>query len=125
MTPLDARFDPPAAVISVALQNPSAPNRKTALHGIIDTGADVTAIPASLIHRLGLRVRSSIRLSGVERQTIRYPTYLINLELADTRIERRAVIAWNGDEVILGRDVLSEFVFVYDGKTRQFEIHDP
>ena len=51
--------------------------------------------------------------------------YIVDLEFAETHLERKSVIAWDGDLVILGRDVLDKFIFTYDGKARQFEIHDP
>ncbi|MCI0474856.1 MAG: hypothetical protein L0Y55_01285 [Anaerolineales bacterium] len=56
---------------------------------------------------------------------MQHPAYIVNLQVADLKIERIAVIEWAGDEILLRRDVLNEFEIKLDGKARQFEIRDP
>ncbi len=125
MRPLLPGFGLPAAIIGVSVQNPNDPERQRNLDGIIDTGGDLTLIPTALVEQIGVRSHTRMVMSGVDGLNLEYPVFIVNLELAETKLERRSVCAWNGAFVILGRDVLSDFTFVYDGKTRQFEIRDP
>lgn len=125
MKPLVSGFGLPAAMVTVTVQNPNDSARRRKLDGIVDTGADVTLIPQRLARQIGVRSHTRMTISGVEGYDVARPAYIVNLEFAETKLERRAVGEWNGKFIVLGRDVLSDFVFVYDGKTRRFEIRDP
>jgi predicted aspartyl protease len=125
MRPLLPGFGLPAAIVGVSVQNPNAPERQRNLDGIIDTGADLSLIPATLAEQIGVRSHTRMFVSGVDGLNLEHPVFIVNLEFAETKLERRAVCTWNGTFAILGRDVLDEFIFVYDGKTGQFEIRDP
>lgn len=115
-------FDPPAPLIRVILQHPSHLERTVQIDGIIDTGADICAIPSSLVPAMALSESAPIRISGIASKRHSYTTYIVNMEFAETRLIRRRVIVWDGNLVILGRDALEQFIFTYDGKSRQFEI---
>lgn len=125
MKPLVPGFGLPAAIVAVIVQNPNAPARQQQVMGIIDTGADVTLIPQGLARQIGIPSHARMTVSGVDGFEVARPAYIVNLEFAETKLERHAVGEWNNKFIVLGRDALSEFVFVYDGKTRQFEIRDP
>ncbi len=125
MKPLASGFGLPAAIVAVTVQNPNDLTRQRELDGIVDTGADVTLIPHRLARQIGVRSHSQMLISGVDGLDVARPTYIVNLEFAETKLERRAVGEWNGRFIVLGRDMLDGFIFVYDGKTRQFEIRDP
>ena len=125
MSPLSTAFQPPAAVVSVTLQNPSEPRLKLQLEGVLDTGSDVTAVPVPIVRRLKLRKRTRIPVGGLDGYQLERDSYLVNLEFGNKRMERRVVITWLGDFLVLGRDVLNEFTLLIDGKMRQFELRDP
>lgn len=125
MRPLLPGFGLLAAIVGVSVQNPNDPERQRSLDGIIDTGADLTLIPTALVEQIGVRSHTRMFVSGLDGLHLEHPVFIVNLEFAEAKLERRSVCAWNGAFAILGRDVLDEFTFVYDGKTRQFEIRDP
>ena len=112
-------------IITIVIQNPLHPNRRVQVDGLVDTGSDISAIPASVIQELALKRRKQIRLTGVNGIETSFKRYVVNLELAGTHLERRAVVEWPGEVAVIGRDLLSEFAFFYDGKNRQFELRDP
>ena len=125
MPSYNPQFTPPAATLDVTVRNPFLPDRATEKIAMLDTAADITAIPQPLVRSLDLRSARTTAVSGVDSISTPYRTYIVTLEFADTTIERIAVIEWAGNEILLGRDVLNEFEIRPDGKTRQFEIRDP
>ncbi len=50
------RFVPPAPVADVILQNPATGAECAGVSMLIDTGADVTLIPADIAERIGLKI---------------------------------------------------------------------
>ncbi len=112
-------------IISVILRNPLRPDRREQVNGLVDSGSDISAIPKGAIRKLGLASQGQIRLTGIDGIEVSFKRYIVDFEIAKTMLERRGVIEWAGELAIIGRDLLSEFTFTYDGKNRQFEIRDP
>lgn len=52
MIEYDRRFDPPAPVVQVTVRHIVQQRRRVTVAALLDTGSDVTAIPASLVQRL-------------------------------------------------------------------------
>jgi hypothetical protein len=50
----DARFDPPAPVAAISLRSVDRHKRVSNVAMFIDSGADVTCLPASAANQLGL-----------------------------------------------------------------------
>ena len=125
MTPLNPAFSPPPATIQITLQNPLRTDLLATSEALIDTGSDFTAIPATLIDALALKRKGTIRLKGIEERENSFDSYIVNLQVADTRLERILAIGWQGKFVILGRDAMNDLTFWYDGKNKQFELRDP
>jgi predicted aspartyl protease len=62
MIPYDKGFSPPAIVLPVTLTGVVQIRPSANVQGLIDTGADVTAVPASLKEQLGLYPSSAISM---------------------------------------------------------------
>ncbi|HEX7594156.1 MAG TPA: hypothetical protein VF429_08310 [Anaerolineae bacterium] len=118
-------FEPGAPTVNVIIQNPSTPGLKVELVGLVDTGSDLSAIPTRIIRALALKSRRRIQITGVDGLTVSMRRFLVNLTFAETSFEWRPVIEWPGEFVVIGRDLLRECIFAYDGKNRSFEIRDP
>jgi predicted aspartyl protease len=72
MIPYDKGFSPPAIVLPVTLTGVVQTRPSANVQGLIDTGADVTAVPVSLKEQLGLYPFSRLQMEdarGVARQT--------------------------------------------------------
>lgn len=122
MIPYNKRFIPPAPVINVVCVNPHLDRAQSEVSALLDTGADITALPRSLIIDLGLEVKRAIEVAGLENERVEVAIYEMNVEIAENRMERLEVIEWEGDFVVLGRDVLNEFYIILDGQMKQFEM---
>ena len=125
MPSYDTRFAPPAPLLDVQIVNPHQPAQFTFHPALLDTAADITAIPRAVAHELYLQSIRTISVAGVDGLFVHHPSYIVTLVVADTTFDRMQAIEWLGEEVLLGRDVLNEFEIKLDGKIWQFEIRDP
>jgi predicted aspartyl protease len=80
---------------------------------LVDTGADCTLVPASIVRRLGLPQVDVVGLTGVGGARSRATVHAASVELGGARLIAR-VVAFV-DEAILGRDVLNQVAVTLDG----------
>lgn len=112
------RYDPPAPVLPIRVTRGGG-GRSLALAGLVDTGADVTVLPESVVMRLSLPRVGTVRIAGVVGHA-RAPVHAAMLEVAG-RAALFEVIALS-DEAILGRNVLNALRLVLDGPQLALEV---
>ena len=96
---------------------------------IVDTGSDGTLVPLSLLMQAGFKASrkrrhlTTVQASSLPEIVIGYEVSLKidSLELADIDVYCSREI----EDVILGRDVLNQLVFTYDGPRRMLDILMP
>jgi predicted aspartyl protease len=108
----DASLDPPAPVVPVRISRPVG-EEAVMLTMLVDTGADCTLVPISIVRQLGLPQIDIIGLTGVGGAKQRATVHAASVELGELRVLAR-VVAFI-DEAILGRDVLNQAVVMLDG----------
>ena len=92
----------------------------------VDTGADLTVIPDTLRDALNLKPCGRTLCRGaLDQQAQQVPTYFIELSLDQNEFVQLEVLARPRDVLLLGRDVLNDFVLVADGPKEYFEIERP
>lgn len=107
-----ASLEPPAPVVPVRISGPIGEDA-VMLPMLVDTGADCTLVPASMIRQLGLPAIDTIVLTGVGGARRRATVHAAAIELGGLRLLAR-VVAF-ADEAILGRDILNQVVVTLDG----------
>jgi hypothetical protein len=120
MIAYDKGFEPPALILPVALAGVVRPRPKVTVQALIDTGADVTAVPATLKDRLKLYCFSQLQLEdarGVKESEYTYEVSLFVAELAPIIME---VLLAPFPFVILGRDWLQNHYLLLNGPEQQF-----
>ncbi|HEX2690652.1 MAG TPA: aspartyl protease family protein [Kofleriaceae bacterium] len=108
----DASFDPPAPMVPVRISAPAGEDA-VMLPMLVDTGADCTLVPASIVRRLGLPQIDVIGLTGVGGARQRATVHAAAVEFGGVRLLAR-IVAFV-DEAILGRDVLNQAILRLDG----------
>jgi hypothetical protein len=114
--------EPPAPFVEIAIHHPTNLEQSIRIQAKIDTGADVSAIPTSLIPQLQLPVASNLLIEGYDGVSVRVLSYSVLLEIADHRFENWEVIAFPDDYVLLGRDILNYFYVQLNGPDFTFKV---
>jgi len=122
MIEYSGRYDPPAPMVQVTLRHILQGRRRATAIGLLDTGSDVTAIPATLVQRLDLYPFSRLRLEDVTGETRTILTYAIHLNIGEKTIPKLEVIQTGLDHVILGRDVLNQLYLSLRGPELTFTL---
>jgi len=118
-------FNPPAPVADVTVAHPVTGVSSDTLHGKLDSGADVTVIPARLVASLNITPRGHIWTRGYDGTYARRPVYYIRLTVEGFALPSVRCIATDRTNVLLGRNVLNRFIVTLDGKSLTFALQDP
>jgi predicted aspartyl protease len=116
---------PPAPFVPIAVSHPDNPNAPDTISAAkLDSGADITALPASLVKSLALPERNLVEVAGYDNQSVTIATYFAVIEVAHIRVNAE-VIAVSEDYALLGRDVLNLLRLLLDGPALTLEILPP
>ncbi|HRQ41374.1 MAG TPA: retroviral-like aspartic protease family protein [Chloroflexota bacterium] len=122
MIPYSTEFDPPAAVIQIQVAGVVHSRPRVTISAILDTGADLTAVPETLVDRLNLFPTGRMVVEDVNGQTTVAETYMIKLKIADKTISEHKVLLTGLDFGIIGRDLLNTFYLLLNGPEGTFEL---
>jgi len=89
---------------------------------LLDTGSDVTAVPARLADDLHLQAIGRLHLENVEAKTTYVSTYAVRLTVASVTVPHLETILTGLDFVVLGRDVLNDFYLLLNGPDLTFDL---
>ncbi len=106
---------PPAPFLDIQLRHPDDPVQITRLSAKIDTGADISALPAIVIEQLGLPVTSKLMVAGYDGVPTAITTYGVILTVEQIRFKVHEIIAISETHALLGRDVLNHFYLQLNG----------
>jgi hypothetical protein len=115
-------IDPPAPFIEIAIHHPENLEQVARLQAKIDTGADISAIPAPLVSQLRLSVASKIMIEGYNGVAATMPSYNVLVEVAGIRFKNCEVIDFPDPYVLLGRDILNHFYVQLNGPELTFSL---
>jgi hypothetical protein len=117
--------DPPAPFVYVALRCPQTGSRVEKLPALIDTAADRTVLPGSVIQALGLTEDGRMLFQGFASEVMELPIFNVEVQVHDRpAVEIRAALGQHENHILLGRDVLNTHRILLDGPQNAFEI-DP
>ena len=116
-------FGPPMPVIDVSVYRIGHSERTAELKALVDSGADTTMIPARMLKQIGARRVDTRTASGVS--SVRYAVDIDEVGLAIghyTLPKIYAVSDRQNSQMIVGRDVLNEFLVMLNGLANVVEI---
>lgn len=121
----DDSYTPPAPFVDVLVMHPSGVGKTESMRGKLDTGADLSAIPERLATQLQLPARGTITGRDYKGELTTHVAYNVLLEVAGVRLDNVKVVATPRSDVLLGRNVLNQFIITLNGKALTFEMRDP
>ena len=117
-------FDPPAPAVDVEISTPGGDAERTAIRMLVDSGADMTCLPKSLVETLKSLRSGSIEVLGYSRRPRIRRTIYIDFRVAGKRIEGVEVLPIESDYGLLGRDIINKFELRLDGPGLSLSILD-
>jgi hypothetical protein len=120
----DTNYPGPAfPTVRVLLQNIANSNLITEATAYVDSGADGTIIPLTLLQQIGARKVDEMTLRWGSGPKQRVDIYEVLLQIATYRPQKiYAVGDRHEPQIILGRDVINLFVVTLDGLAGAVEV---
>ena len=115
------QVEPPAPFLTVTIHHPEA-KRAIQLEAKIDTGADISAIPLSTIHELGLPVTSKLLVEGYDGVASTVSAYGAILQIEQARFRSQEFIAITEAHALLCRDILNHYYLLLNGPKLNFDL---
>ena len=107
-------FRPPFPTLAVHLR--SGETRIGPFAALLDTGADVTFVPVFLLEKIEALEAFTARVRSHFGDSIPAQLYVVAFDVEDVRLASTYVVAdEDGDDIILGRDVLNKLPLFLDG----------
>lgn len=113
---------PPAPFLDLVVHHPEETAQAIRIQAKIDTGADISAVPAVLITQLGLPTTSKIVIEGYDGIPATVFTYGVVIEVEQAHFRSQEVIAISEQYILLGRDVLNHFYLHLNGPELTFNL---
>ena len=117
----------PAPVIDLIAIVPDRPALMAQSQGLLDTGANITCVPKSIIDELKTRTKALIANNvtrvkgaiGTEKREV----YVLDLRLGNCYFPNVHVLALPGmDYALIGRDILNDYMMTFDAPNNSWSI---
>lgn len=119
-------YSPPMPVMEITLAGLRAGSAIVVPEALVDSGADATMLPISLLQQVKARFHDTRTMRGVTGHRVTVDTYLVTIQIGANRIAGVEAIAMEESaEAILGRDVLNQLELTLVGPAHELWITWP
>jgi hypothetical protein len=124
-TPYDTAYTPPVPILQVELAAPGESPRIGPLPAVVDTGSDGTLVPTDYLERAEAIGLDEAILHGIAGGSRRVHLFEIDLHIGPLLLPGVIVAGDDdGNEVLLGRNVLNKLIVLLDGPRRETELFE-
>ena len=121
--PYDDRYQPPLPVVRVVLHNNEEGLRTDAENAMLDTGSDGSLIPISHLLKIYAPALIDTRLRSHWGEWREAQLFVVDIDIDGLRLPGIFVVGdEQGDEIVLGRNVLNRLRLLLDGPARLAEL---
>jgi predicted aspartyl protease len=119
-----SEIQPPAPFVNVTVRCPTTGRHIERSPAQLDTGADYTVLPSSVVSALSLVQVGLRECQGFYGEIVQLPVYLVAISIHELpSVEIQAILGEREAFILLGRDVLNNHRVVLDGPQLTLEIH--
>jgi predicted aspartyl protease len=115
-------YQPPAPTIEIYLAYPEADWQTGPITGLIDSGADGTLVPQTLLDQIGAPLIDQVRLRSHWGEWHLAHIYVVDIGVGQIRLPSIEVVGDTGTELVLGRNVINSLKLKLDGPRQLVEI---
>ncbi len=109
--------------VEVRVQALLAEDRERVDWALVDSGADGTMIPLSILEDIGARRVDRMRMRGVGGISQPVDIYEVSIQIGPFTVPKIYAVANDiNQEMLLGRDVLNQFIITLNGLANSVEI---
>ena len=117
----DQACSPPAPVVLLTIRLPERGEQELRVNVLVDTGADMSVVPPTLVGTLGALPAGEHTIQGIGGASIEdVPAYFLEFELDGHRDLVEGIAC--GDRIIAGRNWLNSFHITLDGPQETLSI---
>jgi predicted aspartyl protease len=96
--------------------------RSITVSALIDSGAGLTTIPASVISSLSLQRVGDMFIRGAQGPRQKRGLYRANIEFLGIAFDNHPVVELDRNEMLVGRDILNKHRLLLDGPQLSFSL---
>lgn len=122
MIPYNSEYNPPAPILSVDISAVTRPGQRLSVTALLDTAADISALPETIIEQLGLAPVAETMIAGFEDHPIQAKVYVVAIHIAGARLYPARVVVHPAQYARLGRNILNSLFVRLDGPDLMFEV---
>jgi predicted aspartyl protease len=115
----DRALEPPAPVLPLRVAAPEG-DAAVLLAALVDTGADMTAVPARLARQLELPAVGAVAVRGADGRRSHCTIYAAAVEVEGRRHVLEVLAL--GTEALVGRDLLRHWIVTLDGPRSELRL---
>lgn len=119
------QFDPTMPIVEVSVRAVGTSHPASVVTALVDSGADATILPLSVLQQVGARYVRGRVMRGVTGIPENVDTYLVTIQIGPYVVNGiRAVAYDNNMDPIIGRDVLNNLVVTLDGLAQEIVVSE-
>lgn len=112
----DLSFLPPAPVLEIEIDGYDKERGKQRVLALIDSGADATLVPLSVLETVGATFKDTVWMRGITGRRVEVDLYHTGIRVGTKLINGVAVVGTPAtSDAVIGRDVLNQLVVTLDG----------
>ena len=121
--PYDTSYQPPFPVVRVVFHNSEEGLRTAAENALLDTGSDGSLVPIAYLRQVFAPALTDTRIRSHWGEWRSAQLFVVDIELDGLRLPGVFVVGdEQGDEIVLGRNVLNKLRLLLDGPASATQI---